>query len=183
MMAGRVIAVVGPSGAGKDSVIAGIMAQAQAYPQLRRARRVITRPADAGGEDHLCLSPAEFAARAQAGDFALSWQAHGLSYGIPRSIEADLAQGDQILVNLSRAVLGDAGLRFDNLVVLNITARPEVLAARLAARGRENPEDIAARLAREAPLPEGLTTITIDNSGALDHTVRAALAALFPPKA
>lgn len=178
---GRFIAVVGPSGVGKDSVMEALVA---ARPDLVRVRRVITRPSEAGGEDFEGIGAALFAARAAGGDFALHWQAHGLSYAIPREVHQVLARGQDVLANLSRGMLGQAARVFPTLHVLHITARPEVLATRLAARGREGRAEIARRLARPAqPFPEGLRVSTLDNSGRLDHAVAAALAALYPEKA
>ncbi|MFC7539734.1 hypothetical protein ACFQU2_10090 [Siccirubricoccus deserti] len=98
-------------------------------------------------EDHLPLSPEEFEARRVTGGFALWWEAHGLRYGIPADIGADLAAGRVVVANLSRTVLAGAAARLP-LLVLEISAPIEVLAARLAARGREAAADIAARLAR-----------------------------------
>ncbi|NKX44781.1 phosphonate metabolism protein/1,5-bisphosphokinase (PRPP-forming) PhnN [Roseicyclus persicicus] len=180
MSTGRLIAVVGPSGVGKDSVMEALVA---ARPDLVRVRRVITRAADAGGEEFEGISPALFAARAAGGDFALHWQAHGLFYGIPREVHDVLGRGQDALANLSRAMLGRAARVFPELHVLHITARPEVLAARLAGRGREGRAEIARRLARPAPaFPEGLRVTEIDNSGRLDEAVAAALAALYPAR-
>lgn len=180
MTQGRFIAVVGPSGAGKDSVMEGLVAHC---PDLVRMRRVITRPSEAGGEDFEGVSPALFAARAAGGDFALHWQAHGLSYAIPREAHGVLRRGQDGLANLSRAVLEQAGRVFGRVVVLHVTASPEILAARLAARGRESRADIARRLERVAPVfPEGLPVIEIDNSGPLEQAVARAAAALYPAR-
>jgi ribose 1,5-bisphosphokinase len=180
-MSGRFIAVVGPSGAGKDSLM---QALSRRRPEILCVRRVITRHPDAGGEDFEAVSPAIFAARAAAGDFALHWQAHGLSYAIPASVAQALQTGRDVLANLSRAVLPEADRVFDDLRVLHVTARPEVLANRLKGRGRETPAEVARRLARPAPaLPHGLDVIQIDNSEALDRAVDAACAALYPVSA
>jgi ribose 1,5-bisphosphokinase len=180
MTRGRLIAVVGPSGVGKDSLMEALCAR---LPDLHRVRRVITRPEDAGGEVFDTISPALFAARAAGGDFALHWAAHGLSYGVPASVAEVLGSGRDAVVNLSRTVLGKAELRFDTLHVLHVTAKPDVLAARLSARGRESAQEIARRLARPAPpFPEGLRVTEIDNSGRLERAVEAALAALYPAR-
>jgi ribose 1,5-bisphosphokinase len=101
-MSGRLVAVMGPSGAGKDALIA------YARPRLDPARimlghRYITRPADAGGENHVRLSPAEFAARRAAGLFALSWESHGLGYAIGGELDLWLGRGLVVVVNIARA--------------------------------------------------------------------------------
>ncbi len=171
------VAVVGPSGAGKDTLMSAAHARLRNDPRFVFVQRSITRPAEAGGEDHVPITPEDFAAAREAGAFALWWEAHGLLYGIPRAIEADLDAGRVVVANLSRAALRDAAMRFP-LRVLQITAPDEVRAARLAARGRESVEDVMARLARQLPLPEGLDIATVVNDGPVDQGVRAVLAEL-----
>ena len=167
------VAVVGPSGAGKDTLMAGARAALADDPRFRFVQRAITRPAEAGGEDHRALDRAAFAAERAAGGFALWWEAHGLLYGIP----ADLDLGQVNIANLSRGVLAEAAERFP-LTVLEITAPPEVLAARLAARGREDAADVAARLARQVGLPEGLRVVRVLNDGPVAQGVARVVAAL-----
>lgn len=179
-MAGRVFAVVGPSGAGKDTLIG---AARVARPDLYVARRVITRPEEAGGEPFEGVAEAEFAARAAVGAFALSWQAHGLRYGIPAAIDDALQEGRDVIFNGSRAMLGEAWLAYPNLTVIHVTASIPVLAARLAARGRESREDIARRLARASyEVPYGIPIRVVENDGPLDRAVEAFLAALQPER-
>lgn len=181
MSAGRFIAVVGPSGVGKDSVMAGMVARAR---DLVAVRRVITRPAAAGGEDYEAVSAAEFARRVAEGAFVLHWQAHGLCYGIPAGVVDVMARGQDVLANLSRSVLPLAQARFDRFEVLSLTATPEVLEARLRARRRESAAEIETRLARaDFALPEGISAARIDNSGALRATITRGLAALYPARA
>ncbi len=176
MTPGRFIAVVGPSGVGKDSLIAGLAA---ARPDLHVVRRCITRAPGLGGEAYEALSEAAFEARRAAGAFCLSWEAHGLRYGLPGATVTVVAAGRDAVANLSRAALRQAAAVFPDLCVLNLTAAPETLARRLAARGREDVADIRARLAR-APLdlPAGLAVVDIANDGPIEETVGRALAAL-----
>lgn len=170
-----IFAVVGPSGAGKDTLIAGAIA---ARPDLRRVRRVITRPAEAGGEDFEDVSEADFARRKLRGDFALDWRAHGLCYGIPR---APLEMPGDAIFNGSRAALPMALSRLPGLRVILVTAPAAVLAARLAARGREPPEDVRARLDRGAfTLPDGIRAETVLNDGTPEAGIARLLAALRP---
>jgi ribose 1,5-bisphosphokinase len=181
MKTGRLIAVVGPSGVGKDSVIAGLVA---ARPDLSVIRRVITRAPQAGGEDHEPISQAEFDTRKASGDFALTWVAHRLFYAIPRTALAPLGEGQDLLANLSRTVLAEAQAIVPCFTVLHITATSETLASRLAARGRESANDIAARLSRQTDaLPLELDTVSVANDGPLTETVARALVALYPESA
>ena len=171
------VGVVGPSGAGKDTLMDGARAALAGDARFVFARRVITRPAAAGGEDHQPASADDFAHIRDQGDFALWWNAHGLSYGIPARIAAEAGQGRVVVANLSRGVLAEAAARFP-LLVLEITAPLELRAARLAARGRESVEDVARRLSREAPLPEGLDIRRVVNDGPPEQGVAAVLAVL-----
>lgn len=177
-MTGRLIAVVGPSGVGKDAVMRAL---AETTPSLGRVRRVITRPPEPAGEDHCSVSEPEFRRLAARGAFLLHWQAHGLHYGIPADVTTELAQGRDMLVNLSRAVLTRAAQSVARFEVIALEARRDVLAARLAARGRETADQIADRLSRVAePFPDRLGTQRIDNSGALPATVARIRAHLYP---
>ena len=148
MSKGRLALVVGPSGAGKDTLIAGARTQLAGDSHFVFPRREITRPADAGGEDHIPLSREAFAQRRADGAYALAWEAHGLGYGVPSGIAEDLADGRIVVVNVSRAVVAVAREKYEVVQVLNITAPPETLAARLVARARETADDISRRVAR-----------------------------------
>ncbi|WP_415919466.1 phosphonate metabolism protein/1,5-bisphosphokinase (PRPP-forming) PhnN [Tateyamaria sp. SN6-1] len=178
MTKGRFIAVVGPSGVGKDSVMEGL---AKVMPHLHLVRRVITRAPDLGGENYDAVSVPQFHDLVQEGAFAVHWGAHGLYYGIPQTVRYQLNKGTDCLANFSRKALSAGADAFPNFVVLNITAEPATLAARLAARGRESEADIARRLAEATkPLPSGLDVITLSNDGPLDQTVARAALLLQP---
>lgn len=180
-MIGQVFAIVGPSGVGKDTLIAGAVAQA---PHLHWARRVITRPAEPGGEPYESVTEDEFDHRLNRADFALHWRAHGLRYGVPRSELAVRASGRHVLFNGSRAALRAAQTVFPDLQVVLISASPAALALRLAGRGRESAEAIADRLAR-APyeLPPGLQLREVVNDGPVERGVARLLGALQPASA
>ncbi len=170
---GLLLAVVGPSGAGKDTLIDAAARHFASHPRLTIARRVITRPAEAGGEDHQTATDEEFEALRASGAFACYWQAHGLSYGIPRTTLDALERGDLVIANGSRSALRYFKAAFPRLKVLNITARPDVLAERLAARGRESREEILARLSRSNLTVEGdFDVVMLDNSGSLEEGER-----------
>ncbi|MCI4663655.1 MAG: phosphonate metabolism protein/1,5-bisphosphokinase (PRPP-forming) PhnN [Neomegalonema sp.] len=171
--------VVGPSGAGKDTLIDAVRA---IRPDILIGRRVITRAEDAGGEEHEAISEEEFEARRAAGGFALWWRAHGLSYGAPAALIDALDRPQHVLLNVSRRIVAEAQARFAPVRVLQIWAPQEVLAARLAARGRESEADILERLRRKAgaTLEDGPNLFRIDNSGAREDGVASMLSALAP---
>jgi ribose 1,5-bisphosphokinase len=177
---GRLYYVMGPSGAGKDSVLGWVRAHGVSHDVLC-AHRYITRPADAGGENHVALSEAEFASRAHRGLFALTWRAHGLHYGIGREIEYWLERGVKVLVNGSRDAYLRACERFPALQPVLITASRETMARRLASRGRETDQDIAARLARSDAYEAPTGALVIHNDGDLAEAGTALLGAITHP--
>lgn len=180
MSEGRLYYVMGPSGAGKDSVLGWLRAHGVSHDVLC-AHRYITRPADAGGENHVALSEEEFVSRAHRGLFALTWQAHGLHYGIGREIEHWLERGAKVVVNGSRDAYLQACERFPELQPVLITASRETMAKRLASRGRETSQDIAARLARSDAYLAPTGTLVIHNDGDLAEAGIALLTAITQP--
>lgn len=170
---GTLFLVVGPSGAGKDTVMLAArkcLPDSYVFP-----RRVITRPAAAGGEDYVAETPDSFSRLEKAHQFALSWQAHNLRYGIPVTIERDLAEGRNVVVNVSRTVVEEARARFARVRVILITASHDVLEARLKARGREVPAEIAERLAREEDIRPDAVVV---NEGSVESAADTFLAVL-----
>lgn len=179
MAEGVLALVVGPSGAGKDSLINAARAALAGDPRFHFPRRIVTRAAVAELEDHDTIPAEAFEAERRRGAYALDWQAHGLCYGIPVAIAAELAQGRVVVANVSRQVLPEAVRRYPRCLVLLVDAAPELRAARLAGRGRESAADIARRLGREgAALPAAIAPLVIDNSGALAEGVARFVTAL-----
>lgn len=176
---GTMVLVVGPSGAGKDTLMDGARTTLAGDPRFAFVRRCITRPTSAGGEDHEELHAREFAAREIEGAFALSWRAHGLAYGLPRAAIAPvLARGGCAVANASRAVVDDARAQFSALRVVLITASPDILARRLANRGRESAEDIVARLERGGAFDTTGCDVVIKNDAAPAAAIESFVSAL-----
>lgn len=179
---GRLFYVMGASGVGKDSLLQFIR-QAGDPACFAIAHRYITRPAKAGGENHVALSEAEFRARLAAGWFAMHWRSHGLSYAIGREIDCWRGSGVNIVVNGSREYLAQALELYPDLVPVLITADPGLIAGRLAARKRESTEEIAERVQHQIDLDAVAgRLVTIDNSGALE-VAGATLLALVSERA
>ncbi|MBU4528771.1 MAG: phosphonate metabolism protein/1,5-bisphosphokinase (PRPP-forming) PhnN [Hoeflea sp.] len=172
---GRLIVLLGPSGSGKDTLISGARSEFAASSDVLFVQRVITRSADAGSEDHIAMSEAEFDAAIDDGRFALTWAANGLRYGLPRGIKAHLAAGKVAVVNGSRGAWGVIRQVFPSAVAVEIKVDPGTLAQRLQARGRESAAEIEARLIRAAALAAQFEPeLVIDNSGPVE-TARSAL--------
>ena len=171
------VLVVGPSGAGKDTLINGAKAALAGDSRYVFPRRAVTRQAVATLEDHDSVTPEEFALRQANGAYALSWEAHGLGYGLPASIRDDIAAGRVVVMNGSRAMVGAARDAFPGMAVILVEATPDVRAERLAGRGRESAAEVAARLRREVPADiEG--AVHVDNSDAVDAGIARFVAAL-----
>jgi ribose 1,5-bisphosphokinase len=156
---GRLVLVVGPSGAGKDTLINLTRAECAEDPDVVFPRRVVTRSASAF-EDNEEMDAATFRQAQVDGRFALHWEAHGHSYALPRAIDDDIRAGRAVVVNVSRGVIDAMRQRYANVVVVAISAPPEILAARLAARKRGSDVDVGERLHR-----------VIDAGGSPDFTI------------
>jgi ribose 1,5-bisphosphokinase len=163
---GLLVFVVGPSGAGKDTLLAFARAQLADRSDIVFARRLVNRPPD-GTEDHEPFDEAAFEDGIAAERFALAWRANGLCYALGPDVKTALSAGRTVVANGSRAAVAEARARYPNVKLVLITAPPEVLAARIAARGREDASARAGRLARE-PALGAAPDLTIMNDGAVE---------------
>jgi len=162
---GRLVVVAGPSGAGKDTLLKFARNLLRDDPNIVFPRRVITREPSAD-EDHDALSEADFASAAASSGFAFWWDAHGLNYAISAAMDDDIRAGKTVVCNVSRAVISQIRCRYANVRVVLVTAPPEVLAARLTARGRAADGALGTRLARIAPAQSDLAPdVVIENVG------------------
>lgn len=169
-MTGRLVLVVGPSGVGKDSVLRYAMAHFAGDVRFVFPRRCVTRAVDVAAEDHDSLDERTFDQLAGQGVFALMWEAHGHKYGVRSDINSELERGRIVAVNVSRTIIAEVAGRFQNAVVVEITADPAVREARLAARGRETAGDIRQRTRREVLTPaHPLRLYVIKNDGKISN--------------
>lgn len=174
----RLIAFIGPSGAGKDSLLQWLLQHAPQGLRLHHARRTITRPASAGSEGHESVTMAQFQTLCETQAFALHWLANDTGYGVRHAELAPMAEGGWVLLSGSRAHIDEARQRFPGLTVVHVGASPEVLRQRLLARGRETEAQVAERLARAQAYAVPPDALSVLNDGALDDTGRALLALL-----
>jgi ribose 1,5-bisphosphokinase len=162
---GMFVCVVGPSGAGKDTLLRFARETLTGAPGFRFPRRSVTRPASAH-EDHARLSEDDYAQGLREGRFALAWRAHGLGYAIDDTVLTALTAGDLVVCNVSREAVAAARRNFPRIAIVLVTASESELARRLAARGRETSADIDERLARNRTLFDpAQADFVIDNSG------------------
>jgi ribose 1,5-bisphosphokinase len=172
---GRLILVVGPSGAGKDTLMGLARSACAEESSIQFSRRVVTR-ASTSSEDNEELSPDAFREALARGDFAMHWEAHGHRYGLRRSIDDDIRSGRSVVVNASRTVIDAARRAYANVVVIAVTAPPEVLAERLKMRARASDGRAEDRLGRavDSVTPD----ITILNVGRPEDHARRLVRAI-----
>lgn len=177
---GRLFYVMGPSGAGKDSLIGYARTRLTNAPVVF-AHRYITRPVEMAGENHIHLDEAEFANRLAYGCFKFHWRSHGWAYGVGIEVDVWLQMGLDVVMNGSRGYFEQARLRHPSLLAVVVTADPTVLRQRLAKRGRESAAEIEERLARAADFEtlEIGSGIRIDNSAALEAAGERLVAVLL----
>jgi len=143
---------VGPSGTGKDSLIAAARRHFAGNSRVVFPRRIVTRDALPAAAPHETASVTEFDATEAAGAFSVSWRAYGHAYGIATSMEDDPRHGCVVVINVSRQVIDALRRRFVSVQVVFVTAEPAVPEARLHARGRENDGGTARPVARASAL-------------------------------
>jgi len=166
---GWLILIVGPSGVGKDSLIDGARLALSGDQSFDFAIRDINRAQTAGGEDHRAVTDEAFADIEASGGYALSWKAHGLSYGIPMAYEAALKRGVCVVANVSRTVIPLARTLYQPLAVIKISAPEALLRQRLTARGREGADEIEGRIKRAGEFEvNGRDVIDLSNDSTLE---------------
>jgi len=176
---GTLFLVVGPSGSGKDSLIDGAKNKLNQDSNFVFPRRFITRPENAGGEDHVPVTVELFETMKQRGKMILDWEAHNLSYGISETVGKYLSLGRNVVINVSRTVVETAVKDLAPVKILYVTVDENILRERLTSRGRENAADIERRIQRAgAYVITGDHVITIDNSNALEMSISNFVSAL-----
>ena len=188
------MAIVGPSGAGKDTIMNAVHEVLKNNPEFLFVRRIITRKAginsfndhdetsqNIGNEDNIGVSLEKFFELSQKASFSVQWFAHGIHYGLPMGIVDEVHKGKIVIANVSRAELEHAKELFGKVCVIEINAPIEILKERLLGRKREKITDIEERLKRAnipIQLPEGSKYCYIDNSGNVKSAVDKMLSIL-----
>jgi len=165
---GALVLVCGPSGAGKDSLLSRVQEMNRDRTDIVFPRRVVTRLISEA-EDHDSATPDEFDSTLARGGFAFWWSAHGLQYGLPAQIDDQIAEGRCVVCNVSRTIIAELRDRYQRVVSILVTAPYDILAARLAMRGRATDGNLSDRIARSAAFGEFRADVIIDNSGAIEE--------------
>lgn len=175
---GALVAICGPSGAGKDSLLRRAQEKNNHTARIVFPRRTVTRLVS-GFEEHDTATPEEFDRTLASGGFAFWWDAHGLKYGLAASIDEDIRAGHCVVCNVSRTVIPGLRDRYSHVVAVLVTAPQDVLLERLAARARTTDGDLSQRMARSAKVSDDLDVdIVIENIGSIDDGARKLLDAI-----
>ena len=168
---GRLILVVGPSGAGKDTLLRLAKAACADDPDIVFARRVITRAASVFEENEE-VSREAFRDALARDEYAIHWEAHGHCYALPRAVDDELRAGRTVVANVSRTVMGAARRAYADVMVVSVTAPPQVLAERLAMRSRSSDGKIEQRLGRTVDETLSAPDVTIVNVSSAEYHAR-----------
>jgi ribose 1,5-bisphosphokinase len=144
---GRVVLVVGPSGAGKDTLIAIAREKLGWRCDIIFPKRFVTREPSAT-EDNFVISPSQFAKALAGSRFALQWRAHGICYGIGADIDDAIKAGVTVVINVSRSVVADTRRRYTRVDVAYIDAPAAMRFRRISQRGREALTVINSRMSQ-----------------------------------
>ena len=177
-MSHRLVVVIGPSGAGKDSVLEGLRANWSFSKPAHFARRTITRPVKSDDEQHEAIDVASFEKMLQSQTFCMHWHANGISYGIRKTELDPINIGQWVFINGSRAYLPELLKVWPLATVVHISAAHEVLAQRLVQRGRESGDAMVKRLSRNVALNLPAHAISIVNNSTLEDAVNSLTRAL-----
>jgi ribose 1,5-bisphosphokinase len=174
---GRLVLVVGPSGAGKDTLIGLAKAACADDRSIVFPRRVITREASVS-EDNEEVSAGTFQEALARGEYAMHWEAHGHCYALSRAIDDELRAGHTVVANVSRTVVAAMRCAYSSVLVISITAPPNVLAERLAMRGRGSDGKIEHRLHRTVDEAAAAPDVTLVNTGSAEYHARQLVRAI-----
>ena len=180
-MSGVFFALVGSSGVGKDTILDSARMRLEQTGQYYFPTRLITRPADAGGEEHHSISNAEFVQSVRGDKFSLWWSAHDMQYALPDDVYEKLRLNTHVVANISRRKVSEAIKKFSRVEVIEITACHETICKRLMSRGRESEAEIMVRRLREISpdWSSGANVTVIENEASISEAVDRFIEALL----
>ena len=176
----QLVIISGPSGVGKDTIIAAMQRRPPSHPR----HYVITcttrrrREGEIDGVSYLFLSPEDFARLRDADNLLEASEVHGNWYGTPRDqVQSALASGRDAILKIDvqgahkvRAAVPDA------LLIFVVPPSIEVLRERLVGRNTEASADLERRfrdaadeLARQAEYDH----VVVNETDLLERTAQA----------
>lgn len=180
-MTGIFFAVVGASGVGKDAILSAARPRLEPIGNYYFPTRYITRPTDAGAEEHNSISSSDFVQAVRNDRFSLWWMAHELHYALPDTVFEKLRFNEHVIANISRRKVGETLQKFNRVEVIEITAQPETIRKRLLLRNRETEAEIMVRQLREieADWSTGVRVTRISNDGLLERATEQFISAVL----
>lgn len=146
---GRLIIISAPSGAGKGTVIGEILRLKPDIAYSISATTRAKRPDEEHGREYFFLSPDEFEAMAERGEFLEHETYVGKHYGTPRGpIERNIASGVDTILEIEVKGAGDVKNKIpEALMIFIMPPSEEELRRRLCGRGTSTEEELRERLA------------------------------------
>jgi len=147
-MSGNLFIVCAPSGAGKTSLVAALLA---ADPEIRKSVSYTTRrprPGEVNGRDYNFVTTEEFGRMLERGEFLESAQVHGNRYGTSHKwVTAQTARERDILLEIDWQGASQVRKLIPGTIGIFILPPSfDALLARLNKRALDSPEVIARRL-------------------------------------
>ncbi len=170
------VVISGPSGVGKDAVLARLRAT---HPELFFAVTATTRPKRPGetdGLDYIFVTPGRFHQLREKGELLEHAEVYGRFYGVPKEpLRRAIEQGKDSVVKVD--VQGAATIKKmapDAFLIFLAAPSMEELERRLTTRKTESPEQMAIRIEtarEEVKQSDWFDAVVINETDALEESV------------
>lgn len=182
-----VIIVSGPSGAGKDAVLARVRERGGDFGVPVTMTTRAPRAGEVDGREYIFVTRDEFEQALAAGELLEHAEVYGNLYGVPRSqLRAVLDSGRDVIMRVDvQGVVTLRGLLPGALFIFIAPPSLDVIEARLRARG-DDPATFPPRLAaaaRELDAAPTFDHVVINDDGDLEAAVERVLAIVAAERA